>query len=93
LFQRRATVAPTLVWIEKHFDALGKQLPTFVGGRMPWVGPGLCDEVRVREAEAFFRARRAKIEGADKHLHQAVEVGKPCAAFGAAQGARFDQAL
>jgi alanyl aminopeptidase len=43
----------------------------------------------VDEAEAFFRPRLAKIEGADKHLSQAAEAGKLCAALkdGQAQAA------
>ncbi|MBK7581791.1 MAG: M1 family metallopeptidase [Myxococcales bacterium] len=81
LFERRATARPTYQWLTKHFDALKQRLPGFAVGRFPWVVAALCDEKAVAEAHDFFAPRLLRIEGADKHLSQATEAGKLCAAL------------
>lgn len=81
LFQRAATAKPTYLWLTRNFDALSAKLPSFAVGRFPWVAAALCDDAAVSEAEAFFTPRLRRIEGADKHLAQAVEAGKLCAAL------------
>ncbi|GMV12934.1 MAG: M1 family metallopeptidase [Polyangiaceae bacterium] len=91
LFQRRATAKPTYLWLTRHFDALKSRLPSFAIGRFPWVAAALCDESAVAEAEAFFRPRLERIEGADKHLAQAAEAGKLCAALRAGRSRAFEE--
>ncbi len=85
LFERRQSRSVTYGWLVRHFDALAKRLPSFILGRLVWVAAGLCNEVKVDEAEAFFRPRLEHLEGADKHLTQALELGRLCARFRAAQ--------
>ena len=89
LFQRSHTAKPTYLWLTRHFDELAKKLPSFAIGRFPWVAAALCDEVAAREAEAFFAPRLRLIEGADKHLAQATEAGKLCAALRAGKAKAF----
>jgi len=93
LFERPATAGVTLDWLKAHFAELEKSLPTFVVGRFPWVAAGLCDRKRVAEAGDFFGGRLAHIEGADKHLAQAVEAGNLCAALRDRQGPAAVHAL
>lgn len=90
LFERAATAKPTYVWLTRNFDALKQKLPSFAIGRLPWVAAALCDDAAVREAEAFFAPRLARIEGADKHLAQAAEAGKLCAALRAGRSRAFE---
>jgi len=89
LFQRPATARQTYAWLRKHFDELAKKLPSFAVGRFPWVAAALCDEAAVEEARAYFAPRLARIEGADKHLAQAAEAGKLCAALRTTRGPAF----
>lgn len=81
LFERRGAREVAYGWLRAHFDELKKRLPGFILGRLVWVVAGLCDEQQVLDGEAFFRPRLARLEGADKHLSQAVERGRVCAAF------------
>jgi cytosol alanyl aminopeptidase len=85
LFERRATRDVSYRFILEHFAELEKKIPSFIVGRTVWVMASLCDEARVGEAERFFRPRVASIEGAEKHLSQAVEAGRLCAALAARQ--------
>jgi aminopeptidase N/puromycin-sensitive aminopeptidase len=85
LFERRQSRDVTYAWLVRHFDELAKRLPGFILGRLVGVAAGLCDDTRIDEAEAFFRPRLEHLEGADKHLTQALELGRQCARFRAAQ--------
>ena len=91
LFQRSATAKPTYLWLSRNFDALSSKLPSFAVGRFPWVAAALCDDAAVSEAQAFFAPRLRRIEGADKHLAQAVEAGKLCAALRAERSQAFSE--
>jgi alanyl aminopeptidase len=85
LFERRETRDVAYRFVVDHFDQLSKRLPSFIVGRFVWVMASFCDEAKVAEAEAFFRPRVEQIEGASKHLSQAIEAGRLCAAMASRQ--------
>jgi cytosol alanyl aminopeptidase len=83
---RRAGRDIVNAWIERHFDELARMFPTFLLGRIVRAVPALCDEQRVRAADASLRPRAAKLEGVEKDLRQSVEEGLRCAALARAEG-------
>jgi aminopeptidase N len=85
LFERRAARDPAYRYIVAHFSEFEKKIPSFILGRTVWVMASFCEEARVSEAERFFRPRVTSIEGAEKHLSQAIEAGRLCAALAARQ--------
>jgi aminopeptidase N len=93
LFERRATRDVAYSWLTAHFSELEKRLPSFIVGRTVWVMASLCNEERVKQAEAFFRPRVERMEGASKHLSQAMEAGKLCAAVAVRQSPSVERWL
>jgi len=89
LFERRAARGIAHAWLVAHFDELARKLPGALLGRALAALGQLCDEKQVAAAEAFFRPKLSAVEGAEKHLNQALENGRQCVALAAYQGPRL----
>jgi alanyl aminopeptidase len=70
-------------FLESHYDALTARLPRGAFSPVayfPAVAAGLCTPEGRREAEAFFKARAAAVEGGARVLDQALESVDQCLA-------------
>ena len=79
IFLRKESREVAYPWVKANFDALVERLPSFIVGRFVWVAASLCEREHIDAARSFFEPKLATIEGADKHLRQAVEAGRLCA--------------
>jgi len=80
----RKTREAALQFVEKNFDTIVKRMPHGLGdygAYLPFIADGFCDEQHAAEAEQFFRPLMGSHPGGGRHLAQAVEDVRQCAAF------------
>lgn len=90
---RRKTADVAYAWLTKRFDELAKAVPPPMMGATARLAATFCDAGRVREAEAFFKPRIERLEGAGRTLANAVETGLRCAALAEKERAATEQWL
>jgi alanyl aminopeptidase len=73
-------------FVQHNFDAIAARLPRDYAAGMPGAGGSFCDEDHATALGAFFRTKLKDHPGMDRHLAQAMESVRQCAAFKAKQG-------
>jgi aminopeptidase N len=75
---RRATV---VAWVQEHFDGIQTRLPGDPAGRLAGLARVACSPAEVAQAEAFWRPRAPRFEGAERALREGLQRADQCIAL------------
>jgi len=80
-FQDERMTDVTFSFLKENFDAVLKGIPGEIGGYLPFVAGGFCDEPHRADVEAFFKDRVTKLTGGPHNLAQVLEGISLCTAL------------